>query len=206
MKIKELFEAVIKADFGKKRGVEQDTGIEVPKGYDRFEVDHEEGKNVGKVIGIKGDKRVVVSSGHIDLVRELVKAYNKGGKTDSGLKPITLMQAFGSKEMNLLNDAGIKFTEKPTYWEDFEGEGYAAKRNIHQVALKKAEKVLGKIPVLTGKEVFGYSQKPKGPLVSTKVQPKDMPPVAIIMFDDGTKYLVDTTQANSYIRMWQKID
>ena len=64
--------------------------------------------------------------------------------------PITMLQAFGSKEMNILHDAGIKLTEKPGYWEDFEEDGYAAKRNIHELAhdgcKDHAERVHHRIP------------------------------------------------------------
>jgi hypothetical protein len=117
-----------------------------------------------------------------------------------------MMQAFGSKEMNILNDAGIKLSEKP-YWEDFEEGGHYEDRNIHDIKLKKIERELGyKLPVLTGKEVFGVDQKPKGALASVKGgDTSKFPNMFIIEFDDGTRYLVDSTQANTYIRMWQKI-
>ena len=121
-------------------------------------------------------------------------------------KQITLMQAFGSKEMNILNDAGIKLSEKP-YWEDFEEGGYYEDRNIHDIKLKKIERELGfKLPVFTGKEVFGVDQKPKGALATVKGgDTSKFPNMFIIEFSDGTRYLVDSTQANTYIRMWQKI-
>jgi hypothetical protein len=120
--------------------------------------------------------------------------------------PITAMQAFGSDEMNILHDAGIKLTEKPSYWEDFEEDGFAAKDNIHQLKLKKAEKAMGgKFRVIKGSEIYGTNTKPKGPQVGFKADVGTLPNMFIIEFDDGTKYLVDVTQARSYIRMWQKI-
>jgi hypothetical protein len=197
-----LVEAVVQASFGKRRGVEQDTGIEVPKGYDRFEVEHTEGEKSAWVIGIKGNTKTKISRADLVLARELVKAYNKGGKTDSGLKPISLMQAFGSKEMNVLHDNGITFAEKP-YWHDFEEDGRRADKNIHQIALKKVEKLIGKIPEYSAKEVYGTDVKQNGMLGDVKNMPKEA--VVIIKFSDGTRYLADTTQARSYIRMWQKI-
>lgn len=204
MKIIDLFENdnVVKGSFGKKRGVEHDTGIEVPKGFDRFELDHKDGGNIAKIIGIKGDTRKVVSTGHLGLMRELVKVYNNGGKSDIDIKPITMMQAFGSAEENALNDSGIKFYEKPNYWEDFEGNGYAAKYNISEIKLKKAEKVLGGIKQYSAKEVYG-TDMPRSPLVSVQSMPKEN--VCIIKFGNGDRYLVDTTQASTYIRMWAKI-
>lgn len=125
----------------------------------------------------------------------------------AGATPISMMQAFGSKEMNILHDAGITLSEKPSYWEDFERGGYAEKHNIHDIKLKKAEKALGfKLPVLTGKEVYGTDAKPKGPQVKVSSDNTDnLPPMFIIAFSDDTRYLVDSTQANTYIRMWQKI-
>jgi hypothetical protein len=119
-------------------------------------------------------------------------------------KPMTMMQAFGSDEMNILHDAGIKLTEKPSYWEDFEGDGWAAKDNIHELKLKKAEKALGgKFQVIKGTSVYGPVDKPKGPQVSMKQA--TYPNMFIIEFGDGTRYLVDVTQSRTYIRMWQKI-
>ena len=202
MKVNELVNEgdVVKAKFGKSRGPERHAGIEVPKGYDRFEVD---GK---KIIGIKGNKRVVVSStSDVALARELVKAHNNDGMSDIDLTPISMTQAFGSRELAALDYAGIKITEKPQYWEDFEGDGWAAEKNIHEVKLKKIEKLIGKLKVYTGKELFGTSNKPKGPLVSVTKMPEES--MFIVHFtDDDSKYLADTTGASTYIRNWQKIE
>lgn len=128
----------------------------------------------------------------------------KFGKEKERADIVAMMQAFGSEEMNILHDAGIKLTEKPSYWEDFEGDGFAAKHNIHQLKLKKAEKALGgKFKVVKGTEIYGPQDKPKGPQVSANWGTQ--PNMFIIAFGDGTRYLVDVTQARSYIRMWQKI-
>jgi hypothetical protein len=129
-----------------------------------------------------------------------------GDERLAGAKKITMMQAFGSREMNILNDAGIKLTEKP-YWEDFEEGGYYEDRNIHDIKLKKVERELGhKLPVFTGKDVFGVDQKPNGALATVKGgDTSKFPNMFIIEFSDGTRYLVDSTQASTYIRMWQKI-
>ena len=206
MKVQDLFEGdVIHASFGKRRGVERDTGIEVPTGYDHFELEHTDGEKSAWIVGIKGDKKTHISRAPIALAKELVKIYNNGGKSDisTTIKPISMMQAFGSAEMNALHDAGIKLTEKPSYWEDFEGDGYAVKRNIHELALKKAEKAIGsKLAVHHAKDVYGTGN-PKGPLVTVKNMPKES--MCIIEMENGDRYLVDTTQASSYIRMWQKI-
>lgn len=203
MKIAELFEGdVVKGSFGKKTG-RAETSIDVPPGFDRFKQD---GK---KIIGIKGDKeRVVSTTSDEALARALVKAYNNDGKTDDDIKPLSWAKAFGSAELGALEDAGVKITEKPGYWDDFEEGGYAAKKNITQIVMKKVEKALGKkLKVYTGDELFGEdnkdADKPRGPLVTPNFIPKES--MFIVHFNDGTKYLCDLTGANTYIRNWQKI-
>lgn len=128
----------------------------------------------------------------------------KGG-IPAGAKEISMMQAFGSGSENALADAGIRLTEKPSYWEEFEDAQGPGKDNIHQVKLKRVEKVLGSLKTWTGEEVFGLKHKPRGPLMKTKIDPKDLGEIAIIKFDDGSRYLVSPTGANTYIRNWQKI-
>lgn len=119
------------------------------------------------------------------------------------VKQITLLQAFGSKELNVLNDAGIKLAEKPSYWEDFEEDGYAAKKYVHPAfSIARAEKALGgKFKVYTGKELYGVD-KPKGPLATVKNMPDEM--MFIVDFGDS-KFLADTSGAGTYIRNWAKI-
>jgi hypothetical protein len=158
----------------------------------------------GDVIHARFGKSKIDDTLPPEVQAKLGARLTKGG-VPAGAKEISMMQAFGSGSENALADAGIKLTEKPDEWSDFDGQGYAAKRNIHEVALKKVEKVLGKLKTWTGKEVFGYDSKPKGPQVSIKMNPKDLGEIAIIKFEDGTRYLVSPTGANTYIRNWQKI-
>lgn len=126
-------------------------------------------------------------------------------KTRKEVKPeaITMLQAFGSKEMGILHDAGIKLAEKPSYWDDFEGDGYAAEKYVHPMfSIARAEKKLGgRFKVYTGKELYGVT-KPKGPLVSVKTMPEEH--MFIVDFGDS-KYLADRSGASSYIRNWAKI-
>lgn len=133
-----------------------------------------------------------------------VRVLKNGAKLPAGAEPISMMQAFGSAEMNALDEVGIKLTEKPSYFDDFEGNGYAVKRNIHDLTLKKAEKAIGrKFQELDAKDFYGGTD-PRGPLVKfTKEPPFKM---GILKFQNGNRYLVDTTQASTYIRMWQKIN
>src|ERR1039458_8574783 len=145
MKMHELYNEaeILKPDFSKGRG-KDNPGIEIPKGFDRFRLDHKEGSNIAKIIGIKGNKEYVVSTGHLAAERELVKIYN-GGKSDKILTPISLMAAFGSKEMNALRAVGINFVEKPSHWTDVKN-----KHDIYELTLKKAEKAIGKIKSYSG--------------------------------------------------------
>lgn len=188
---------VINADFSKGKGVDNQ-GIEVPKGYDRFEVD---GK---KIVGIKGDKQTVVSITTDErLAQELVRVYN-GGKASTSMKPLTMLQAFGSREVAAADAVGIKLTEKPSYWEDFEEGGSEAHKNIDQVKLKRLEKTVGKLKEYSGKDIYGTDEKPLGPLKTVMKMPAE--DMFIVRFSDGTRYVADQTGARTYIRMWQKIN
>jgi hypothetical protein len=122
--------------------------------------------------------------------------------------PMTALQAFGSEQMNVLHDLGIELTEKPSYWEDFERDGFASEKNIHNLQMRKAEKALGsKFVIYEGGDLFGVDKKgndkPSGPLVSPAFIPKET--MFIVKFSDGTKYLCDLSGAKTYIRNWQKI-
>lgn len=188
---------VIKADFSKGKGVDNQ-GIEIPKGYDRFEVD---GK---RIVGFKGDKKFVISTTSDErLAQELVRVYN-GGKASTTMKPVSLLQAFGSREMAAAEAVDIRLTEKPSYWEEFEEGGHAAKRNFDQLKLKKLEKTVGKLKEYSGKDIYGIDVKPRGPLRTVNTMPPE--DMFIVRFSDGSRYVADKTGANTYIRMWQKIN
>jgi hypothetical protein len=220
MKLADLFESnVVKVDFSRGKGVDN-PDIEIPKGFDRFEVDGR------KIIGIKGDtKKVVSTTGDERLAKELVRVYN-GGKASVKMEPVSMIQAFGSEEMNVLHQMKPKvvLAEKPDYWDSFEGNGYAVKNNISHSTIKDIESALGaKLKVVSGEKLFGKrtykdrnketgkmetvtTDKPVGPSVKTIVSPSSFGTLFIVEFDDETRYLVDTSQANTYIRLWQKIN
>jgi hypothetical protein len=191
---------VIRPDFSRGKGVEN-PNINAPKGYDRFESD---GK---KIIGIKDGKKTIVSTTSDErLARELVMIYN-GGKVSTELKPISMLQAFGSKQLATAENMGIKLAEKPDHWADFEEYGFAAENNFNQIKLKKLEKAVGKLKTYKGVDIYGkttFGDKPRGPQSRTIFMPSEN--MFIIKFDDGTRYVVDKTGAATYIRNWQKID
>lgn len=122
----------------------------------------------------------------------------------SKAKPVSLLSAFGGHTLQVLHDAGIRLMEKPNYWEDLD-EKEGKYRPLSQFDIKRAEKELGeKFKEVDGKDIYGYSSKPNGPLANYATKPKD--DIMIVKFSDGTRYLIDTTQANTYARMWAKIE
>ncbi len=188
---------VVTARFGTK-GPMKDSGITVPPGYERFKLEDEH------IFGMRNGKWLKISKvSNEKLGKALVKAYNNGGMTDDDIKPISLMQAFGSDELAALDAEGIKLAEKPGYWTDFEEGGYREKYNIHEVKLKKIEKTIGKLPIIDSADIYGGPLKPKGPMSSVRMMPDEQ--MFIVKFGDGTKYLADRTGASAYIRFWQKI-
>jgi hypothetical protein len=200
MKVQEILNEgdVVKGNFGS--GPKND-GIDIPKGYKSFKTE-DSGPKSAKLIGVKADgTEKVISTGHKELIVALAKEYNSGGKGGTGLQPISMMQAFGSKAMNILHDAGIHFMEKPDYFETLE-KNEGKYKPLNQVTFKKVEKELKKagmeLSTFTSKEIYGAD--PRGPQVSFKHKPKA--DICVIEFSNGKRYLVDTTQANTYIRMW----
>jgi len=204
MKIKDLFEGeVVQGKFGKSHEV--NTDIEIPKGYESFHVKKISDK-VSAIIGVKkGGKEVQISTGHSELMDKLAKEYNSGGKGGTGIKPITMTQAFGSSGLNIIVDNGFKLLEKPGYFEDMENEEGKYKP-ISEIGMKKIEREFKKagqeLKTYTSKEIFGSD--PRGPLQSFRHKPEEM--TFIIEFSNGKRYLVDRTGASSYIRMWAYIE
>ena len=209
MKLKQLFEGdVIKGDFSRGRGVDN-SDVEVPPGFERFEVDSEKDRKYARIIGIKKDgKRVVVSVTDPRLAQELVKIYN-GGKSSVSVKPVSLMSVFGSPELAALDEAGVRLAEKPDYWEDLEAEGFHGRKHglIDEVKLKRVEKIIGrKLKVLPSVEIYGVRAKPKSPHASVKAMPNDRMFIVAFEKPDGVeRYLADSTGAKTYIRFWSKI-
>ena len=187
---------VVKGNFGK--GTEN-ADIEIPKGYKSFKTD---GK---KIIGVKDDgtEKVISSTSDEKLAQALAKEYNSGGKGGTGLKKVSMMQAFGSAEENILADAGIHFFEKPSYFEDLEKTSGKYKP-ITQIMFKKVQKELKKngleLVEKTAKEIYGYD--PSGPLKSYTKKPKEE--IYVITFANGKRYLCSTHGANTYC-MWAEV-
>ena len=88
---------VIKGKFEQKlrskKGMYKHPDIEVPKGYERFEVEkigpHSKG---GKIVGIKknGDRKTISTTSSFELADALASAYNAGGYTDKEITKVKL--------------------------------------------------------------------------------------------------------------------
>jgi hypothetical protein len=187
MLVQELLENVIPVDFkDKKRG-------KPPK----EEYYAEKIGNSWKVF--RGDKGIwVTNAKDEEQARQMARNYNSGVIKEP--ETIPLHKVFGSHQYGILHDAGIKFIEKPSYWEDMDHE-----RVTSHEQLAKAEKELAKhgykLKTYTSKELWGYD--PKGPLKSPIEMPKE--DTFIVKMENGKRYLVDRTGAQTYFRMWSKI-
>jgi hypothetical protein len=118
----------------------------------------------------------------------------------SKAKPISMMAALGDEEGAALQEAGVHLAEKPDDWEYLD-DHYV----ITPSKMRKVEEILGReLDRVAGETLFG-GVKPRGPLAQLSKEPKRG--IFVIQFvQDGSKYLVNTLHANSYIRMWAKID
>jgi len=145
------------------------------------------------------EDRSLVKSLMPDRVPEEVLAQGKP-------KKISMMEAFGSQEMNDIADIGIKLQEKPGYLSEIttgmsssqipdveKAIGY--KLNSYNLA-----DVVKKPDFVAADEIY-----PQGELIKSALKNDDQ---MFILWDPETKarYLVDRTGASSYIRNWTKID
>jgi len=145
------------------------------------------------------EDRSLVKSLMPDRVPEEVLAQGKP-------KKISMMEAFGSQEMNDIADIGIKLQEKPGYLSEIttgmsssqipdveKAIGY--KLNSYNLA-----DVVKKPDFVAADEIY-----PQGELIKSALKNDNQ---MFILWDPETKarYLVDRTGASSYIRNWTKID
>ena len=119
---------------------------------------------------------------------------------------------FASQIYNIVRkDIGVEFAEKPGYFSDINPDN---DEQITEVQLRKLQNILSKknIPQLKeypSKKIYGHrgsldqDRTGFGPLTSHQWLPKEG--TFIIRFDNDHRYLVDTSGAKSYIRMWLRI-
>ena len=92
---KQFFEGdVIKGKFERKlknKGMYKNPDIEVPKGFERFEVEKHRSGRVGTIYGIRKDgTRKSVGTSTAEVADALAAAYNAGGYTDKEIRKIPL--------------------------------------------------------------------------------------------------------------------
>ena len=133
-------------------------------------------------------------------------------------KPISMAQAFGSEAYNVLADADIHFTEKPSYWSDLERDA------LGEIGQKRVEKVLAaagiKLETFPAWQLYPIDEMNPDDYVNSPLQTvENMPePKVFIIHElpysdlqrgvreprEGT-FLVDRQGASSYIRFWRQI-
>jgi hypothetical protein len=195
-----ISEAVVPGNFGSGSA---NPGIEIPQGYDSFYTKDTGSGKAAHIIGVKSDgTEKQLSTAQQPLADYLVRYYNSG-KDAIGMQPMSMSQAFGSEEYNILDQVGIKFTEKPWSFEDLDDEA------ISEIEVAKAKKALRQngyeLKTYPSKKIFGFGKKPihSGPMKDVKWKPEEN--VFIIQFDNGDQYIVDKQGASAYIRFWRAI-
>lgn len=207
MKLKDIIKEgdVIHGKFGKHD--KPNDSIDIPQGYESFYAKRISDK-VSAIIGVKKDgKEVQISTGDSKGIELLAKEYNAGGKAGTGIKKISMMQAFGSHELNIAHDIGIKLIEKPHDWDEIEDKQYSEK---DWVKLNAEMKKFGyKLKEYSFDEIYnvkvddGIAQMPRSPHVSVKKMPEEH---MFFITTPGLTFLCDRTGAESYIRFWCAFD
>jgi hypothetical protein len=117
-----------------------------------------------------------------------------GSKIPANAERISLIDAFGSDAMVRLKDMGFRFTEKPSYWEGL--------RSVPAWAMEALKDEL-RLKTYSMEEIFGTSA-PRGPMA----RPSRMPAEETFLVSNGSGrlYLADRTGAETYIRMWARVE
>lgn len=149
-----------------------------------------------------------VSKAEADKLKAKNKNYASGSPSwvhdklnEADMQKISMAQAFGSNEYNIIKDLGFKFVEKPSYFQDLwrnpisSGDLYNIELALEQEGYELKE--------YSDKQIFGYpiSEEHSGPQKSVRWKPEENVFV-IHMSRTGNTYLVDKQGASSYIRFW----
>lgn len=142
---------------------------------------------------------------------EALKRIDEGEVIDfPGMEPksepqkISMLQAFGSDAMKILNEVlpNRSFMEKPAYLEDISKD---PKHTLTEFELRKLQHALALadilLPTYSAYDIFG-SGKPLHPMADADLPEED---TFIVEMHDGETFLCDGTGARSYIRMWMAI-
>ena len=114
-------------------------------------------------------------------------------------EPISMKQAFGHPIANDIEDLGIKFVEKPDYWEDLDRAA-----PVDHLTLRKAANFLRNqgMELVTYPAATIYGTTPRGPTASVRNMPEE---VVFIVDVNGKKFLANRHGARTYIRNWAPI-
>jgi hypothetical protein len=124
-------------------------------------------------------------------------------KTGKQVKPekVSMKQAFGHPIANSIEDLGVKFEEKPDYWEDLRDV-----TPVDDLVLRKVSKFLQsegqELNTYTAKQIFGKDD-PYGPTSRTVFIPDEI--IFIVNVPEFGKFLANKHGAQSYIRNWAPI-
>jgi len=190
-----ISEAVVQGNFGR---AETNNSIKIPQGYASFYA-KKLGKSSGEIVGVKADgsKHRISTTSNFQLADALAKEYNSGGTAGTGIKSTSMLQAFGSKGLNLIKDLNIPILEKPSYFNDIRRRG--AVSEIQYAQLKRHIS----LPEYTDVDVFGKKVDDMDDNANPLAKANLLDDTFIIHFTtSNNKYIVDTSGAKSYIRNW----
>lgn len=129
--------------------------------------------------------------------------YDKLDEAD--MKRLSMAQAFGSNEYNIIKDEGFTFVEKPSYFQDLQ------RNPITNNDLRTIEYALEEhgfdLNVYSDKQIFGFpiSEEHSGPQKSVHWKPEENV-FLIQMTRSNNLYLVDKQGASKYIRFWLGVE
>jgi hypothetical protein len=116
-------------------------------------------------------------------------------------EPISMKQAFGHPQANKAEELGVKFVEKPDYWEDL-----ADVKPVDNLTLQKVKRYLQSggesLNTYSAREIFG-KDNPYGPTSKTVFIPEET--MFIVMVPEFGKFLANKHGAQSYIRNWAPV-
>lgn len=104
-----------------------------------------------------------------------------------------------------LEEIGIHLDEKPMSWDTLENHFVITPSKMHKLDVKLAE-IKHSLKKVSGEDLYD-GKKPNAPLANVNQGKLPEDKIFIVQFKtDGSEYLVNTVGADSYIRMWAKID
>lgn len=114
---------------------------------------------------------------------------------------ISMKQAFGHPQANKAEELGVKFVEKPDYWEDL-----ADVKPVDNLTLQKVKRYLQSegesLNTYSAREIFG-TDSPRGPTSRTVFIPEET--MFIVIVPEFGKFLANKHGARSYIRNWAPV-